>query len=138
MKELFMVLLTQYPDVIMYAIMAIIMFVYGVLMKRTLTKDSIASILGVSAKIKDALIVIFSHTQYNVEKFNTKEFLEKPVLLDHIEDEGKKKMLVATRAFQENKVTKKLAGKLEKAGKLAIFMQTAYKWLKPFFKEKRK
>ena len=138
MKELIMLLLTEYPDVVMYAIMCVIMFVYGVIMKRTLTKDAMASMLGISAKIKDVLIVIFSHTQYNAEKFNTTEFLKKPVVLDGIADEGEKKMLIATRAFQENKFTKKLASRLEKAGKLAVFMQTAYRWLRPFFKEERK
>lgn len=136
MKEIFLTILVQYPEVIVYVLTAFFAIAYAVILKKKIDSDSVAKLIGVSTKIKDVLLVIFSHTQYNADKFNSKEYLKNPVFVEGVESEGKKKMLIATRAFEEHPATKSFANKLKKAGNLAIFMQTAYNWLKPFFKRK--
>jgi len=131
-------LIGQYPQEFVGLIFFIMIGVFSVFFRRLPNADVVAKMLGVSTQVKDILLYIFKYTELDHNKLNEdKQILNKPVYIPENVTTGEAKMMVAIEAMKAHKDTKKLALKLEKAGKLAMFMSYAYRILKPYFKSKK-
>ena len=131
-------LISQYPAEFVGLIFFVMVGVFSAILRKLPSPDAMAKMLGVSNQIKDTLLYIFKYTEYDHEKLNAdKDLLHKPIAIPDGIPTGEAKMMVAIEAMKAHKDTKKLATKLEKAGKLAMFMSSAYKILKPYFKSKK-
>ncbi len=131
-------LIGQYPQEFVGLIFFIMVGIFSIIFRRLPSADVVAKMLGVSTQVKDILLYIFKYTELDHNKLNEdKEILHKPIAIPVNIPEGEAKMMVAIEAMKAHKDTKKLATKLEKAGKLAMFMSYAYRILKPYFKDKK-
>lgn len=131
-------LIGQYPTEFVGLIFFVMVCGFSLIFRKLPAPDVTAKMLGVSTQIKDILLYIFKYTELDHEKLNAdKSLLNVPIKLPENISTGEAKMLVAIEAMKAHKDTQKLASKLEKAGKLAMFMSSAYKILKPYFKSKK-
>ena len=127
--ELFMTLLTQYPMEFVGFLFVVIAFIYGLIMRRALTSDELAKMLGISKQLKDLLVYIFDYADKNHVKLNST--LVSPVMILPTEELGKQKQKVAVQAMKEMIPNKKL----KKLGDLFEFATWAYDKLYPFVKK---
>lgn len=104
--------------------------IYLAIERRIPSEQKSALVKGLTQKVVDILLLIFSHTEYNYEEYN--KTLKNPVTIDFNEPVGNQKMQVAIQAVTEN-LPKKV---ISKYGNIATFVQFAYNVLKPLFKKK--
>ena len=130
-------LIAQNEVVVEAAIGIFVAIVWYLIKKIPPTPQESAVIKGVSDKVVDILLLIFSHTQYNHAKFNAT--LKEPVILLPTIPTSEQKMKVAVQAIKEQiepKLVNKAIKRIDQVSDVVTFAQHAYKILKPFFKKK--